>query len=68
MRTTLEIDASLMEKVIEVTGSRSKKKAIETALKEFLQTKRREELAAMIGNYDGFGLTSKDLEKMRRDR
>ena len=68
MRTTLEIDASLMEKVIAVTGSRSKKKAIETALKEFLRTKRREELAAMIGNYDGFKLRMKDLETMRGDR
>jgi Arc/MetJ family transcription regulator len=57
-----------MEKVIAVTGSRSKKRAVETALREFLRTKRREELAAMIGNYDGFRLTLKDLVRMRRDR
>ena len=67
MRTTLDIDASLMEKVVAVTGARSKKKAIETALKEFLRAKRREELASMIGSYENFGLSLKDLGKMRRE-
>jgi Arc/MetJ family transcription regulator len=37
MRITLDIDAELIEKVVKTTGARSKKKAIEIAMKEFLR-------------------------------
>ncbi len=67
MRTTLDIDAELIEKVVKMTGAPSKKKAIETAMKEFLRTKRRKELSDLIGNYEEFGVTLKDLKKMRKD-
>jgi len=66
MRTTLDIDAELIEKVLRTTGAGSKKKAIEIAMKEFLRAKRRKELSDLIGNYDEFGVTQKDLEKMRK--
>jgi len=67
MRTTLDIDAELIEKVVKTTGARSKKKAIEIAMKEFLRAKRRKELSDLIGNYEEFGVTLKDLRKMRKD-
>ena len=67
MRTTLDIDAELIDKVVKMTGAPSKKKAIETAMKEFLRTKRRKELSDLIGNYEEFGVTLKDLKKMRND-
>ena len=67
MRTTLDIDAELIDKVVKTTGAPSKKKAIETAMKEFLRTKRRKELSDLIGNYDEFGVTLRDLKKMRKD-
>ena len=67
MRTTLDIDAELIEEVVKTTGARSKKKAIEIAMKEFLRAKRRKELSDLIGNYEGFGVTLKDLQKMRKD-
>jgi Arc/MetJ family transcription regulator len=67
MRTTLDIDAELIEKVVKTTGAPSKKKAIEIAMKEFLRTKRRKELSELIGNYEEFGVTLKDLKKMRKD-
>lgn len=67
MRTTLDIDAELIEKVVKTTGARSKKKAIEIAMKEFLRAKRRKELSDLIGNYEEFEVTLKDLEKMRKD-
>jgi len=67
MRTTLDIDAELIEKVIKITGAPSKKKAIETAMKEFLRTKRRKELSELIGHYEEFGVTLKDLKKIRKD-
>jgi Arc/MetJ family transcription regulator len=67
MRTTLDIDAELIEKVVKTTGAPSKKKAIEIAMKEFLRTKRRKELSELIGNYEEFGVTLRDLKKMRKD-
>jgi len=67
MRTTLDIDAELIEKVVKTTGARSKKKAIEIAMKEFLRAKSRKELSDLIGNYEEFEVTLKDLEKMRKD-
>jgi Arc/MetJ family transcription regulator len=67
MRTTLDIDAELIEKVVKTTGARSKKKAIEIAMREFLRAKHRKELSDLIGNYEGFGATLKDLRKMRKD-
>ena len=66
MRTTLDIDAELIEKVVKTTGARSKKRAIEIAMKEFLRAKRRKELSDLIGNYEEFDVTLKDLEKMRK--
>jgi Arc/MetJ family transcription regulator len=66
MRTTLDIDAELIEKVVKTTGAGSKKKAIEIAMKEFLRTKSRKELSDLIGNYEEFEVTLKDLEKMRK--
>ena len=67
MRTTLDIDAELIEKVVKTTGARSKKRAIEIAMKEFLRSKRRKELSDLVGHYEEFELTLKDLKKMRKD-
>jgi Arc/MetJ family transcription regulator len=67
MRITLDIDAELIEKVLKTAGARSKKKAIEIAMKEFLRAKRRKELSDLIGNYEGFEVSLKDLQKMRKD-
>ncbi len=67
MRTTLDIDAKLVEKVVKTTGAPSKKKAIEIAMREFLRAKRRKELSDLIGNYEEFGVALKDLKKMRKD-
>lgn len=66
MRTTLDIDGELIEKVVKTTGARSKKRAIEIAMKEFLRAKRRKELSDLVGNYEEFAVTLKDLEKMRK--
>lgn len=67
MRTTLEIDDKLLETVMKLTNASSKKDAIETALREFLRARCREELSQLIGQYDHFGLSLKALKKMRRD-
>jgi Arc/MetJ family transcription regulator len=56
MRTTLDIDAELLEEVVKATGARNKKKAIEIAIKEFLRAKCRGGLSKLIQNYEEFGL------------
>jgi len=50
---------------MKITRARSKKKAIEVAMKEFLRAKRREELSNLIGDYEEFALNLEDLERMR---
>jgi Arc/MetJ family transcription regulator len=66
MRTRLDIEAELIKKVMKATGAPSKKKAIEMAMKEFLRAKRRRELSDLIGSYEDFDVTLKDLKKMRK--
>ena len=43
-----------------------KKEAVLLAIKTFLDVRRREKLASLIGNYE-FGYSLKELEEMRRD-
>ncbi len=65
MRTTLEIDEELVNEVMRISKAKTKKGAIVTALKEYIKAHRRRELRDMIGNYNEFGLTLEDLEKIR---
>jgi Arc/MetJ family transcription regulator len=65
MRTTLDLDAELIERVVKTTKAPSKKKAIEIAMKEFLRAKSRKELSDLIGSYEEFYLTLEELERMR---
>jgi Arc/MetJ family transcription regulator len=66
MKTLLDIDDDLMEKLLQSAGTRVKKEAVVTAIKSFLEMKKREQLAEMIGNYE-FGYTPEELERMRED-
>jgi len=65
MRTTFDIDETLIREVQQVSRAKTKKEAIVIALTEYLRAKRRQELRDMIGTYDTFALTLDDLEKMR---
>lgn len=67
MRTTFDIDADLLEKVLQATKAPSKKKAIETALREYLRARQRKELSDLIGNYEEFDLSLEDLTRMRSE-
>lgn len=44
MRTTLNIDSSLLETVVETTGEKSKSRTVNAALKEYIRRKRVQEL------------------------
>ena len=66
MRTLIDIQDDLIADLLKESGTSVKKDAIILAIKTFLDVRRREKLAALIGNYD-FGYSLKDLEKMRKD-
>ena len=67
MRTILDIDDDIMAEIMMKTQTRSKIKAIENALAEYLILKKREELASLVGNYQGFDLSLAEFEDMRND-
>ena len=52
MRTTLNIDEDVIGKVVKATGEKSKSKAVNKALKEYLKRKAIDELRAMSGKID----------------
>jgi hypothetical protein len=52
--------------ILYLSTSVKKKDAIVLAIKTFLNVRRREKLAGLIGNYD-FGYSLKELEEMRKD-
>ena len=66
MRTLIDIEGKLIEDLLEETKARTKKEAIITAIKTYLDLRRREKLASLVGNYD-YGHTVEELEKMRTD-
>lgn len=58
----------ILNEVMEKSGAKTKKGAIETAMKDYLRLKKVQELKELIGNYYDFDLTLKDLKKMRNER
>ena len=66
MRTLIDIQDDLMAELLKEAKTKVKKEAITLAIKAFLDVKRRERLASLIGNYE-FGYTLKDLEEMRKN-
>jgi Arc/MetJ family transcription regulator len=66
MRTLIDIQDDLMHDLLKEANTTVKKEAIILAIKTFLDVRRREQLASLIGNYD-FGYSAKELEEMRQD-
>ena len=66
MRTLIDIQDGLMNELLREANTKVKKEAVILAIKTFLEVKRREKLAALIGNYQ-FGYTADELEEMRKD-
>jgi len=50
MRTTLNIKDDMMDALLKRTNSKTKTKAVEVAIKEYLEKKAIEELIALSGN------------------
>jgi hypothetical protein len=55
-----------MDDLLKEANTTVKKEAIHLAIRTFLDVKRREKLAALIGNYE-FGYSVRELEEMRSD-
>lgn len=66
MRTPIHIPDALMHELLKETEAKTKKEAVITAIKTYLNLKKRQRLASLIGNYD-FGYTAQGLERMRAD-
>lgn len=63
MRTNIEIDQKLIDEILEKTNIKTKKEAVNLALKEFLRLIKLRELSEMAGKIDWSG----DLDAMRTD-
>jgi Arc/MetJ family transcription regulator len=66
MKTLIDIQDDLMDELLRTAGVKTKKDAVNLAIKHFLKQKKREALADMLGNYE-FGYDRHALEEMRRD-
>lgn len=66
MKTLIDIQDDLMDELLKETEVKTKKEAVITAIKTYLNLKKRQRLASLIGNYE-FGYTVQDLERMRAD-
>lgn len=63
MRTNIVIDDSLMNDALQVTGLKTKKEAVELALKTLIRLKKQEEIKKFKGKLKWEG----DLDSMRTD-
>jgi Arc/MetJ family transcription regulator len=66
MRTLIDIQEHLIRDLLKETNAKTKREAVITAIETYLNLKRREKLASLIGNYD-YGYTVEELERMRAD-
>ena len=64
MRAQVVIDDKLMEDALRVTGLKTKREAIDLALRTLLQMHSQKEIRALRGKLDWEG----DLETMRNDK
>lgn len=64
MRTNIVIDEQLMERVLTLTGLKTKREAVEAGLKLLEQIKRQEGIRGARGKLRWEG----DLDAMRRDK
>lgn len=63
-KTTVFIDEKLLEQAIEITGTRSKREAIEKGLRALIRQYNREAFREDLGTFD-IDLTLDELEHLR---
>ena len=67
MRTTLNIDEKILAEVIEATGEKSKSKAVNMALEQFVRQKKIKNLLSMVGKLE-IDDTSEEQAKVDKER
>lgn len=66
MRTNIDIDDTLIDEVMKMANVKTKKEAVDVALREFVKTKKKKdlfELAGQVEFYDGY-----DHKALRQSR
>lgn len=64
MRTNIVIDDKLMEEALRATGLKTKKEAVELALRTLLRLQQQKQIRSLRGKLDWRG----DLDAMRTDK
>ena len=52
MRTTIDVDEKLLETMLKMTGEKSKSKAVNKAMKDYIRRRSIDDLRAMAGKID----------------
>ena len=68
MRTTLDVDGTLLKAVVEATGEKTKSKAVNAALKEYMRRKHVQELIDSWGKIIVDDHSERALEAEKRKR
>ncbi len=68
MRTTLDIDSTLLDKVVDATGEKTKSGAVNAALKEYIRRKNIQEFIDSWGKIivDDYSEQALEAEKKKR--
>lgn len=67
MKTTIDIPESVLQEAIRLTGAKTKRDAVVTAVEQFNRRERLAELASRLrGSLPNF-MTQEDLKSMRED-
>ncbi len=68
MRTTLDIDSALLDSIVSATGEKSKSRAVNAALKEYIRRKHVQELIDSWGTItvDDYSEQARELEERKR--
>jgi len=67
MRTTIDIKDDILEEVMNETHAKSKKRAVEIAITEYIRLKHRRRLIDRIDESRELDLSLEDLERMRNE-
>ena len=66
MKTTIDIPDDVLEEVIRLTGAKTKREAVLTAINEFNRRRRLTRLAKRFGSFEGF-ISNEELRRLRSE-
>ena len=66
MKTTIDIPDDALDEIMRLTGAKTKKEAVVTAIHEFNRRRRLDEVLGQLGTFEGV-MSQAELRKMRAD-